>query len=55
MNKYHTDDDGKLLLDERGDPIPSYQCICLARDSFECCCGGWDVSLVEWREEYGET
>ena len=42
---YHTDDNGKLLLDEDGDAIPSYVCICFAHSDNECVCGAWSRPL----------
>lgn len=38
---YHADNDGELLLDEDGDPIPSHICICFAHSDNECVCGAW--------------
>ena len=42
---YHADDDGELLLDEDGYPIPSYICICFAHSANACSCGAWDRPL----------
>lgn len=41
---YHADD-GEILLDEDGDPIPSYICICFAHSDNECGCGAWSRPL----------
>lgn len=38
---YHADDDGIVLLDENGDPIPSHICICHAYSDNECLCSAW--------------
>lgn len=40
---YHVDYDGKLILDEGGEPIPKTICLCAAHSSNECCCGAWDL------------
>ena len=36
---------GEFLIDERGELIPAYICICFARDKFECGCGAWDRDI----------
>lgn len=52
MIEYHTQDDGSLMLDENGEPIPKTICICAAREPMECVCGAWDdVDLDTW---YGD-
>ena len=40
--EYHADDEGNPLVDEDGDFIESYICLCAAHSSSECCCGAWD-------------
>jgi hypothetical protein len=54
MQQYHTDYEGNLLVDENGDNIPSYICICFAHESSECACGGWDTDTQHWQELFGE-
>lgn len=48
---YHTDpnldEENSPLLDENGDPIPKYVCLCCAHSSYECVCGAWDVPVPE--------
>ena len=43
--EYHADDDGIVILDEDGDPIPSHVCICHAYSDMECVCSAWDRPL----------
>lgn len=43
--EYHADDDGIVILDEDGDPIPSHVCICHAYSDTECVCSAWDRPL----------
>lgn len=43
---YHSVD-GIPRLDERGDKVPAYICLCHASDANECSCGGWDHPLPE--------
>ena len=43
---YHSVD-GVPRLDERGDKVPAYICLCHARDANECSCGGWDNPLPD--------
>lgn len=38
---YHADDDGIVILDEDGDPIPSHICICHAYSDNECICNAF--------------
>ena len=46
---YHLNDDGSLILDEQGNPIPLTICLCAAREPYECVCGAWDdVDPNEW-------
>lgn len=42
---YHTQG-GELILDENGDAIPAFICLCAAHSSSECCCGAWDREIV---------
>lgn len=51
-DNFHKNTDGEIVLDRDGEPIPSYICICAAREPFECCCGAWDDEDVEsWYRE----
>ncbi len=43
----------ELILDERGEPIPSDECICAAWCSNECCCGAFPVEEGSTYEEQG--
>lgn len=47
-NEYHIDDDGNLILDELGRPIPSTVCLCHAHEPSECMCGAWDDIAYDW-------
>jgi len=42
--------DGKPLLDERGQMIEAYLCLCFARSETECSCGAWDFPLPPVQE-----
>lgn len=48
--EYHTDEDGELILDEYGEPIESYICLCFAKSEFECMCGAWNVPIPTRRD-----
>lgn len=37
--------DGQPLLDERGQMIEAYLCLCFAHSASECGCGAWDFPL----------
>lgn len=50
---YHADDDGNILLDEDGDSIPSYVCICFAHSAIECSCGAWDRPIPGIDKRWG--
>lgn len=43
--EYHQDVLGNLILDENGEPIPDWRCICNAWAGIECVCGAWDKPL----------
>lgn len=43
---YHSVD-GVPSLDERGDKVPAYICLCHATEASECSCGGWDHPLPD--------
>ena len=49
--QYHKNDDGELILDEDGDPIPDHICLCHAYEASECICGAWD-SDPPWEEDF---
>jgi len=42
--------DGNPLLDERGQMIEAYLCLCFARSETECSCGAWDFPLPPVQE-----
>lgn len=44
---YHKDEYDKYILDEYGEKIPNYICICAAYSDVECVCGAWDIPLPE--------
>ena len=48
------DDNLEFILDEDGDMIPAYVCLCYAREPSECCCGctSWDDENYEDYENY---
>lgn len=46
--EYHIDDDGNLILDELGRPIPNTVCLCYAHEPSECLCGAWDDIVEDW-------
>lgn len=41
--KFHADDDGVVILDEYGEPIPAHICLCFAHCPSECVCGAWSI------------
>ena len=43
--KFHADDDGVVILDEDGEPIPAHICLCFAHCPSECGCGAWCIPL----------
>jgi len=43
--QYHANDDGTLYLDEYGELVLSYICLCAAYSDSECCCGAWSRPL----------
>ena len=51
--EYHLNWDGKLLLDEQGEPIPKSICICFAHEPNECVCGAWD-DVEGWYDDENE-
>jgi hypothetical protein len=38
---WHLDSSGEYLVDENGDRIPAYVCMCFATNRYDCICGGW--------------
>lgn len=49
--EYHTDYEGKLVVDENGEPIPIHICLCAAHGPSECVCGAWDdVPWDDWHD-----
>lgn len=54
MKTYHKQD-GKYLLDEFGNKIPSHICICFAHSISDCVCGAWDIDLEEISENNMNT
>ena len=45
LDGFHVDEDGELLLDADGKPIPDTLCVCFAYKPSECCCGAWDGGI----------
>jgi hypothetical protein len=52
MTEFHQHEDETYILDENGDLINSYICICYAKSPSECVCGAWNVDITEWRNTY---
>lgn len=47
MTEYHLNNEGGILLDEYGNPIPITVCLCAAHEPNECVCGAWD-DVEDW-------